>query len=70
MHAIVADRAEITVVPGPGRRTLRAVMDRFPATGPTLNRLTGTDKTMDAVTEHRKRQAARPMIEKPPPVPN
>lgn len=73
VRAIVADRAEIAVVPGPGR-TLRAVMDRFPGTGPALNRLTGTDKTMDTVAEHREQQAlargARPMIEKPPPVPS
>ena len=73
VRAIVADRAEIAVMPGPGR-TLRAVMDRFPGTGPALNRLTGTDKTMDTVAEHREQQAlaraARPMIEKPPPVPS
>ena len=66
-------RREIAVMPGPGR-TLRAVMDRFPGTGPALNRLTGTDKTMDVVAEHREQQAlaraARPTIEKPPPVPS
>ena len=56
VRAIVADRAEITVVPGPGR-TLRAVMDRFPGTGPALNRLTGTDKTMDTVAARREQQA-------------
>ena len=71
VRAIVADRAEIAVVPGPGR-TLRAVMDRFPGTGPALNRLTGTHKTMDTVAERREQQAlaraARPMIEPPPPV--
>ena len=73
VRAIVADRAEIAVMPGPGR-TLRTVMDRFPGTGPALNRLTGTDKTMDTVAEQREQQAlaraARPMIEKPPPVPS
>ena len=54
--AITKDKAELAVLPGPGR-TLRAVMDRFPALGPAMNRATGAVRTMDTVADHRDRQA-------------
>lgn len=56
IRAVVRDRAEIAVVPGPGR-TLRAVMDRFPGSGPILNRVSGAEETMSTVAEHREGQA-------------
>jgi short-subunit dehydrogenase len=59
VRAIRRDKAEIAVLPGPGR-TLRAVMDRFPGLGPVLNRLGGAEKTMLAVAELRERQLSEP----------
>ena len=58
IRAVAADKAEVAVMPGPGR-TVRAVMDRFPGTGPALNRLTGAVTTMNTVAEQRERQARR-----------
>src|SRR5690242_12775508 len=55
VRAIRGDKAEITVLPGPGR-TLRAVMDRFPGLGPSMNRLGGAEETMRAVVELRESQ--------------
>jgi short-subunit dehydrogenase len=59
IRAIRRDKAEIAVLPGPGR-TLRAIMDRFPDLGPALNRLGGAQKTMLAVAELRERQLSEP----------
>jgi short-subunit dehydrogenase len=56
IRAIVKDKAELAVMPGPGR-TLRAVMDRFPALGPAMNRATGANETMRTVAEQRERGA-------------
>ncbi len=56
LQAIRKDRAEIVVMPGPGR-LLKAVMDLFPALGPAMNRAAGASKTMATVIEYRKRQA-------------
>jgi short-subunit dehydrogenase len=56
VRAIVRDRPEIAVLHGPGR-TLRAVMDRFPAMGPAINRWSGAEKTMLTVAEFREREA-------------
>ena len=58
LHAIRRDRAEIVVMPGPGR-LLKAVMDLFPALGPAMNRAAGADKTMASVIEHRRGQATQ-----------
>jgi short-subunit dehydrogenase len=55
VRAIRRDKAEVTVLPGPGR-TLRAFMDRFPGLGPALDRLGGAEKTMLAVAELREHQ--------------
>jgi short-subunit dehydrogenase len=54
VRAIEKDKAEIVVMPGPAR-TLRAVMDRFPGMGPTMNRVAGAEATMLRVAEHRER---------------
>src|SRR5262249_11373349 len=58
LQAIRSDRAEIVVMPGPGR-FLKAVMDMFPALGPVMNRAAGANNTMETVVEHRKRQALK-----------
>jgi short-subunit dehydrogenase len=57
LQAILKDKAEIVVMPGPGR-LLKAVMDLFPGLGPAMNRAAGASKTMDRVIAFRKRQAA------------
>ncbi len=56
LHAIQKDRAEIVVMPGPGR-LLKAVMDLFPGLGPAMNRAAGADRTMRTVIEFRRKQA-------------
>jgi short-subunit dehydrogenase len=56
--AILRDRAEIVVMPGPGR-LLKALMDPFPALGPAMNRAAGADATMRKVIEFRKGAAVR-----------
>lgn len=55
LTAIEKDRAEIVVMPGPGR-LLKAVMDLFPGLGPAMNRAAGANATMQRVIEFRKRQ--------------
>jgi short-subunit dehydrogenase len=54
VRAIVKDKAEIAVLPGPGR-TVRAFMDRFPAIGPMMNRMAGAETTMLKVAAYRER---------------
>jgi short-subunit dehydrogenase len=56
VRAVRTDRAELAVLPGPGK-LLRAMMDRFPAMGPAMNRATGTGRTMQTVAEYREREA-------------
>jgi short-subunit dehydrogenase len=56
VRAIVKDKAELAVLPGPGR-ALRALMDRFPGMGPAMNRISGAEKTMRTVAEYREREA-------------
>ena len=56
MRAIRKDKAELTVLPGPGK-LLRASMDRFPGLGPAMNRVTGTGKAMRTVADYREREA-------------
>ena len=56
VRAIRKDKAELAVLPGPGR-TLRAVLDRFPILGPAMNRATGIQKTMQTIANHREREA-------------
>jgi short-subunit dehydrogenase len=57
LQAIQEDKAEIVVMPGPGR-LLKAVMDLFPALGPAVNRAAGANRTMETVIEFRRRKAA------------
>ncbi len=54
VKAIAKDRAEIVVMPGPGR-LMKALMDLFPGFGPTMNRMAGAEATMRRVIEFRKR---------------
>ena len=56
VRAIRADKAELAVLPGPGK-LLRALMDRFPALGSVMNAATGTTKTMQTVADFREREA-------------
>lgn len=56
VRAIVKDKAELTVMPGPSRM-LRAIMDRFPGMGPAMNHMARVDKTMHTVAEFREREA-------------
>jgi short-subunit dehydrogenase len=56
VRAIVKDKAEIVVLPGPGKM-IRAIMDRFPGLGPAMNRATGAEKTMVRVIAYREREA-------------
>src|SRR2546430_9451634 len=56
--AIEKDRAEIVVLPGPGR-LMKALMDLFPSMGPAMNQLAGANTTMLKVIELRKRSASR-----------
>jgi short-subunit dehydrogenase len=55
LKAIEKDRAEIVVMPGPGR-VLKAVMDLFPSLGPAMNRAAGATATMRRVIEFRRQQ--------------
>lgn len=62
VRAIRKDKAEIVVMPGPGR-LIKALMDLFPGLGQAMNRMTGTDATLQKVIE--ARQASRrssPMV--------
>jgi len=54
VKGIARDRAEIVVMPGPGR-LMKALMDLFPGFGPNMNRMAGADATMRRVIEFRKR---------------
>ena len=55
VRAIAKDKAEIVVMPGPGR-LLKALMDLFPGFGPAMNRVSGGDKLIAAVADHREAQ--------------
>lgn len=56
-HAVVKavrkDRAELVVMPGPGR-LMRAVMDYYPGLGPAMNRAAKAEATMKKVIEIRE----------------
>lgn len=55
LRALDRDKAEIVVMPGPGR-FMRALMDFFPAMGPWMNRQMGVTRTMREVQDFRKSQ--------------
>jgi len=56
LAAIKRDRAEIVVMPGPGR-LVKALMDLFPGMGPAMNQAVGANATMRTVIQVRKRAA-------------
>jgi short-subunit dehydrogenase len=56
VKAVIKDRAELVVMPGPGR-LIRAIMDYFPALGPAVNRATGATTTMQKIIEQREAKA-------------
>lgn len=53
IKAVNKDRVELVIQPGPAR-LLRAVLDYFPALGPTLNRAAGATTTMQKIIEQRE----------------
>jgi len=53
VKAVTKDKAEIVVMPGPGR-LLRALLDYFPALGPALNRAAGATSTMQEIIQLRE----------------
>ena len=57
VRAIEKDKAEIVLMPGPGR-LLKALMDLYPGFGPTMNRISGGEKFMGLVADHREAQHA------------
>lgn len=50
--AVKKDRAEVVVMPGPGRM-MRSLMDYFPGLGPAVNRAAGATTTMKKIVELR-----------------
>jgi short-subunit dehydrogenase len=56
VRALEKDKAEIVVMPGPGR-LLKALMDLFPGFGPAVTRLSGAEKLMGLVADQRASQA-------------
>jgi short-subunit dehydrogenase len=53
VRTIEKDKAEIVVMPGPGR-FLKALMDLFPGFGPAMNRISGAEKLMGLVADYRQ----------------
>ena len=53
IRAIEKDKAEIVVMPGPGR-FMKALMDLFPWVGSTMNRVSGAEKLMGTVADFRE----------------
>ena len=53
VRAIRKDKAEIVVMPGPGR-LMKALMDLFPGFGSTMNRVSGAERLMATVAEFRE----------------
>ena len=57
VRAIEKDKAEIVVMPGPGR-LMKALMDLFPGFGPAMTRMSGGDKLIARVADYREAQHA------------
>jgi short-subunit dehydrogenase len=55
VRAIDKDKAEIVLMPGPGR-LMKALMDLFPSLGPAMNRLAGAEKLMSSIADYREAQ--------------
>ena len=64
VRAIEKDKAEIVLMPGPGR-LLKALMDLYPGFGPTMNRISGGEKFMGLVADHREAQHAATLGKEP-----
>jgi len=64
VRAIEKDKAEIVLIPGPGR-LLKALMDLYPGFGPTMNRISGGEKFMGRVADHREAQHAATLRKEP-----
>jgi short-subunit dehydrogenase len=59
VRAIDRDKAEIVVMPGPGR-LLRALLDLFPGMGPWMNRQMGVTRALREVQEFRASRKLAP----------
>jgi short-subunit dehydrogenase len=55
LRAIAKDKAEIVVMRGPGR-VMKGLMDVFPGLGARMNRISGAERTMERVADHRQAQ--------------
>ena len=64
VRAIEKDKAEIVLMPGPGR-LLKAFMDLYPGFGPTMNRISGGEKFMGLVADHREAHHAATLRKEP-----
>ena len=53
VRAIDKDKPEIVLMPGPGR-LLKALTDFFPGLGPAMNRMSGGEKLIASVADHRE----------------
>jgi short-subunit dehydrogenase len=53
VRAIRKDKAELVVMKGPGR-FMKALMDRFPAAGAAMNRMSGAERVMTTVADFRE----------------
>ena len=64
VRAIEKDKAEIVLMPGAGR-LLKALMDLYPGFGPTMNRISGGEKFMGLVADHREAQHTATLRKEP-----
>lgn len=58
VRAIEKDKPEKVVMPGPGR-VMKSVMDFFPGFGPAMTRMSGAERTISQVADHREAEAAK-----------
>jgi short-subunit dehydrogenase len=55
VKAISRDKAEIVIMPGPGR-LMKALLDLFPGMGPMMNQMGGVTPLMKQIADFRERQ--------------
>jgi hypothetical protein len=60
IRAIRRDKAELVIVPGPGR-VLKALWELFPGLGPAMNRLAGVEEVMERIALAREQQREQGM---------
>jgi short-subunit dehydrogenase len=58
VRAIEKDKPEKVLMPGPGR-VMKSVMDFFPGFGPAMTRMSGAERTISQVADHREAEAAK-----------